>query len=364
MIQVNKDILQIKPYLPGKPVADLERELGITGSIKLASNENPLGPSKKALRAIRKALREIGRYPDGAGFALKEALALHCKVGQDQVILGNGSNEIIELLIRTFVMPGDEVVMANPTFSVYRLIVQAGHGKSVEVPLVEGVHDLQGMAKAVTKKTKLIFICNPNNPTGTIVGKRAVDAFLAQIPKDVLVVFDEAYAEYVTDATYPDAFALLKKGAPIILLRTFSKIYGLAGLRIGYGISHPKIIDYLNRVRQPFNSNLPGQAGALAALSDENHFQASRAINEKGKRYLSDQFDAMGIFYFPSQANFIYFYVQDQSPETGKKVQNALLKQGVIIRHLGGPQLRVTIGRPGENSRFIKALKGILSTLK
>lgn len=360
MIKVSKDISQIKPYMPGKPISELERELGITGSIKLASNENPLGPSKKALRAIRDVLKEIGRYPDGAGFALKEALASHCKVATTQIILGNGSNEVIELLIRTFVMPGDEVVMADPTFSVYRLIVQAGHGKSIEVPLTQGVHDLKAMAKAVTKKTKLIFVCNPNNPTGTIVGKTEVDTFLSEIPKDVLVVFDEAYAEYVTDANYPDAFALLKKGMPIILLRTFSKIYGLAGLRIGYGISHPEIIDYLNRVRQPFNSNLPGQAGALAALSDESHFQASREMNEKGKIYLSRKFDAMGISYFPSQANFIYFYLQGKSVVAGENIQTTLLKQGVIIRHLGGPYLRVTIGLPRENQRFIKALRGVI----
>lgn len=364
MIQVSKDISQIKPYSPGKPIAELERELGITGSIKLASNENPLGPSKKALRAIRSALKEIGRYPDGAGFALKEALAEHCKVEKDQIVLGNGSNEIIELLIRTFVMPGDEVVMATPSFSVYRLIVQAGHGTSVEVPLIEGVHDLQGMAKAVTEKTKLIFVCNPNNPTGTIVEKSEVDTFLSKMPQDVLVVFDEAYAEYVTDENYPDAFALLKQGAPIILLRTFSKIYGLAGLRIGYGISHSEIIDYLNRVRQPFNSNLPGQAGALAALSDESHFRASRVNNENGKIYLSRQLDAMGISYFPSQANFIYFYLQDKCSDTGAQIQDALLKQGVIIRHLGGPYLRVTIGLPRENQRFIKTLKAVISSLK
>ncbi len=364
MIKVSQDIAQIKPYLPGKPVSELERELGISNSIKLASNENPLGPSKKALRALRATLKEIGRYPDGAGFSLKKALSDHYKVERSQIILGNGSNEIIELLIRTFVMPGDEVVMANPTFSVYRLIVQAGHGKFVEVPLINGVHDLAGMAKAVTKKTKLIFVCNPNNPTGTIVRRKEVDVFLSQIPKGVLVVFDEAYAEYVSDSNYPDSFALLKTGAPLIVLRTFSKIYGLAGLRIGYGISHPEIISFLNRVRQPFNSSLPGQEGALAALSDEVHFQASRAVNQKGKTYLCRRFGAMGISYFPSEANFIYFYLGDAPASRGAEIQNALLKQGVIIRHLGGAFLRVTIGRPRENQRFIKALKTVISTLK
>jgi len=363
MIKVSQDILKIKPYVPGKPIVDLERELGISDSIKLASNENPLGPSKKAVRAIREALKEVGRYPDGAGFSLREALADHYKIAKEQVILGNGSNEIIELLIRTFVMPGDEVVMAQPSFSVYRLIVQAGHGKSIEVPLKNGVHDLEGMAEAITGKTRLIFVCNPNNPTGTIVRKSEVDTFLGKVPEDVLVVFDEAYAEYVTDSAYPDSLALLKMGAPLITLRTFSKIYGLAGLRIGYGISHPEIIAYLNRVRQPFNSSLPGQRGALAALSDEVHFKNSKTVNQKGKDYLCRQFEAMDVSYFPSQANFICFYLQGKLRLSGEKIQNALLKEGVIIRYLGGGLLRVTIGRPSENQRFIKALKGVISTL-
>ncbi len=346
MIKVSRDISKIKPYVPGKPIAELERELGISGVVKLASNENPLGPSKKAMEAIKKGLKAVSRYPDGGGYLLKEALADHWKVRPEQVLLGNGSNEIIELLVRTFIMPGDEAIMASPTFSLYNLMVQAGHGKSVAVPLKDGCHDLPRMKKAITPKTKLIFICNPNNPTGTIVKKSEVDAFLSKIPKQVLVVFDEAYAEYVTDAEYPQSIHFLKEGAPLIMLRTFSKIYGLAGLRIGYGVSSPEVISYMNRVRQPFNSNLPGQLGALAALSDEAHYTHSRAVNQKGKEQLCQYFDDLKIAYYPTESNFIYFYFQEDPPEIGDIVHKGLLEKGVIIRHFGGPYLRVTIGRP------------------
>lgn len=361
MIRVSRDISDIAPYIPGKPMAELEREIGISGSIKLASNENPLGASKKAMMAIRTGLKEIRRYPDGAAFRLKEALSERWKVSQDQVLIGNGSNEVIELLVRTFILPGDEAIMAQPTFSLYRLMIQAGHGHVISIPLKEGCHDLPEMARAVTSKTKLIFICNPNNPTGTMVDQGAVERFLSQLPTHVLVVFDEAYAEYVCDPDYPQSVSLLKEGAPLIVLRTFSKIYGLAGLRVGYGVSHPQIIGFMNRVRQPFNVNLPAQQGALAALLDEDHLLRSRKVNQKGKAYMMRQFDRMGISYFASEANFIYFHLQGKDSTIGEKVQKELLKKGVIIRYLGERHLRVTIGRPGENRRFIAALKAVLS---
>lgn len=364
MIKVSRDISQIKPYVPGKPISELERELKIFGAIKLASNENPLGPSPKALKAVREGLKAVSRYPDGGGFSLKKALADKWKVDSGQVLLGNGSNEIIELLVRTFIMPGDEAIMATPSFSLYRLMIQSGHGKPVEVPLKNGCHDLAGMKKAITAKTKLIFVCNPNNPTGTIVRKKEVQAFLSKLPRHLLVIFDEAYAEYATDADYPDAVASLKEGAPVIVLRTFSKIYGLAGLRIGYGLSHPEVISYMNRVRQPFNSNFPGQQGALAALSDEAHFTRSKAVNQKGKAFLCQSFDALGISYYPSESNFIYFYFEGGDSDIGAKIHKGLLEKGVIIRHFGGPFLRVTIGRPSENQRFINALKDIFLTVK
>ncbi|MFQ5587565.1 MAG: histidinol-phosphate transaminase [Nitrospiria bacterium] len=364
MIEVNRDIAQMKPYVPGKPISEVERELGISGAIKLASNENPLGPSKKALKAVREGLNAVSRYPEGGGSPLRKALADQWKVSVEHVLLGNGSNEVIELLVRTFVMPGDEAIMAKPTFSLYGLMVQSGHGKVIEVPLKDGRHDLAAMKEGITSKTKLIFICNPNNPTGTIVYKKEVRAFLSDLPKHVLVVFDEAYAEYVTDIHYPDTIDFLKEGTPLIMLRTFSKIYGLAGLRIGYGVSHPDVISYMNRVRQPFNSNSPGQQGALAALSDEAHFARSKAVNQTGKAFLCKHFDTLGISYYPSESNFIYFYFEGNPPDTGSKIHDGLLQKGVIIRHFGGSFLRVTIGRPSENQRFINALKEVLLTVR
>jgi len=361
MIRVSQDISSLKPYVPGKPLAELERELGISGAIKLASNENPLGPSKKAMAAIRSGLKAMRSYPDAASFCLKKALSERWKLAQNYFMIGNGSNEVIELLVRTFILPGDEAIMAQPTFSLYRLMVQTAQGRVVSIPLKKNAHDLDAMTEALSPKTKLIFVCNPNNPTGTMVDHEAVRLFLSRMPSHVLVVFDEAYAEYVEHPDYPRSVALLKAGAPVIVLRTFSKIYGLAGLRVGYGISHPEIIDYMNRVRQPFNVNVLAQQGAEAALRDEAHVTRSRAVNRQGKAYLSRQFEQMGISYLPSEANFIYFQLEGEDSARGEGLQKELLKTGVIIRALGEGQLRVTIGRPGENRRFIKALKSAIS---
>jgi len=363
MIKVSPDITRIKAYVPGKPIEELERELGLTDSIKLASNENPIGPARSALVAIRSQLKQIGRYPNGGGHQLKVALSDKWKVRPEQILLGNGSNEIIELLVRTFLLPGDEVVMAEPSFSLYDLMVQSAHATVIRVPLCDDKHDLKKMSEAVTPKTKLIFICNPNNPTGTIVHHEAVKTFLAALPAHVLVVFDEAYAEYATDPAFPMSTALLSDGASIMILRTFSKIYGLAGLRIGYGISHPELIDYMNRVRQPFNTSMPAQVAALAALNDEAHFARSRRINQDGKAYLTGQFDNMGITYTPSQANFVYFKIPENTPEIGAKIQKLLLEQGVIIRHFPNGALRVTVGLQKENRRFIRSLKKAFSLL-
>jgi histidinol-phosphate aminotransferase len=360
MIKVHPDISGIKPYVPGKPIEALERELGISGSIKLASNENPLGASSKALAAIRHGLKKVRYYPDGAASELKEALAEKWKVTPSEVMIGNGSNEIIELLVRTFLLPGDEAIMASPSFSLYSLMVATAHAKSIQVPLKGGKVDLPAMAKAVTKKTKLVFVCNPNNPTGTIVRQGEVGRFLSRVPKRILVVFDEAYAEYASDPEFPGSVQFLREGASVMMLRTFSKLYGLAGLRVGYGISRPEVVDYLNRVRQPFNVNLPAQQAALAALSDEGHVSESLRINREGKDYLTHQFDAMGVTYLPSESNFIYFSLSDSDSKIGRDVYLALLQKGVIIRHLEGRCLRVTVGLPGENRRFIRTLKEVL----
>ena len=353
---VSENIRNLVPYSPGKPIEELERELGIKGAIKLASNENPLGPSRKAIEAIERYLNKIHRYPDGGGFYLRGAIAGKWGVSPDAVVPGNGSNEIIELMIRTFMSPGDNAVVSENTFSVYRLIVTAANGNVISVPMKDGCYNLEKMAEAITTKTRIVFIANPNNPTGTIVTAEEVKGFMNKIPQDVLVAFDEAYAEYVTSSRYPDSMAYLRDGRNVVILRTFSKIYGLAGLRIGYGLMKPEIADMLNRVRQPFNTNALAQIAALAAIGDEQHVKESCRINNEGKEFLYSAFDSMGIKYLPTEANFIYFQAWDD----GRNIFDAMLRLGIIIRHMGGPNLRVTIGLPEENKKFIEALRKVL----
>jgi histidinol-phosphate aminotransferase len=362
MIRIPPHIAALTPYAPGKPLATLSRELGITDAIKLASNENPLGASPKALSALRNSLRNIARYPDATAHALIEALATRWKVAPGQIILGNGSNEVIELLVRAFILPDDEAIMAEPTFSLYRLMVTVACGRPVQIPLRGGGHDLAAMAKAVTPRTKFIFVCNPNNPTGTIVRREALRKFVSRLPKRILVILDEAYAEYATDPEFPDALALLNEGASLIRLRTFSKLYGLAALRIGYGIGAPDLVEALNRVRQPFNTNDLAQQAALASLSDDTHVARTLSVNRAGMAMLTRQFDLLGIPFLPSQTNFIYFEMS--TPKRAHGVYTQLLHQGVIIRHMGGAHLRVTIGRPTENRRFLRALREVIQQEK
>jgi len=350
------DIQTLKPYVPGKPVEELERELGITGSVKLASNENPLGPSPKAMAAVRDALGGLNRYPDGAGFYLRKALSDKYGHPIDGIILGNGSNELLEIIVRTFLLDGEEAIMAEPSFVVYKMAAQAAGRERVIVPLKAGRHDLSGMADRITARTKLIFIANPNNPTGTINTASEMDAFMARVPSDVIVVVDEAYFEYATDPSYPDTMKYLKAGRRIIILRTFSKAYGLAGLRIGYGLADAELTDLMNRVRQPFNTNSLAQAAALAALGDAGHVSKSVRINEEGKKYLYRELDRLKVEYLPTHANFIYMDMKrDAAP-----LYEGLLGKGVIVRPMGPSQLRVTIGLPEENERFVKALEALL----
>ena len=356
MINVSENIKSLIPYVPGKPIDELERELGISGSIKLASNENPLGPSPKAVTAVRKALEGLNRYPDGSGFHLSRALAGKYGVDPDRIILGNGSNELIELVVRTYVQPGDEVISADPSFVVYRMITQAAGGSNVIVPCREMRHDLDAMAERITAKTRIVFIANPNNPTGTMNNKNEMDRFMNRVPDQVLVAVDEAYFEYVTHADYPDSLDYLKDGRNVLALRTFSKIYGLAGLRIGYGITQPDIAELMNKVRQPFNTNSLGQLGALAALADRKHVEKSVALNNEGKQFLYQSFQRLGVSYLPTETNFVMF----ETRFDGREVYGALLKQGVIIRSMGGMRLRVTIGLPEENKRFVSELEKIL----
>ncbi len=358
-LQVHPTISALKPYSPGKPLAELERELGIQEAIKLASNENPWGPSPKALQVIERATASLHRYPDGGAHNLRQALARKWQMSNDQILVGNGSDEIISLLIKTFLAPGEEAVMADLTFVMYRLSVLAAHSIPVEVPLKNWTHDLQAMIDAVTDRTRLFFLCNPNNPTGTMLTAKEVDSALAQLPEHVIVVCDEAYYEYVRDAEYPDSLRYVRDGRPVVVLRTFSKIYGLAGLRVGYGITTPEIADYVNRVRPPFNVNSLAQEAAQAALTDDEHVAKSRAMNETGMAFLEEGLTAMGFTTIPTQANFIYFDVGMD----GGRIYDALLRQGVIVRHIRGSMIRVTIGQPTENRRFLEALRLVLPTL-
>ncbi len=352
-MKVSDNIRTIVPYSPGKPLEEVERELGISGSIKLASNENPLGPSPKAMAAVKKALGGLHRYPDGSGYYLTGPLAAKHAVEASQIILGNGSNELIELAVRTFVQPGDEVISASPSFVVYTMICQAAGGANVVVPCKDDRHDLDVMAARVTEKTKIVFIANPNNPTGTMNTGAEMGRFMERIPEHVLVVVDEAYCEYVTRPDYPDSLDYLKAGKNVLALRTFSKIYGLAGLRIGYGITTSGIAVHMNKVRQPFNTNALAQIGALAALSDYKHVEKSIALNNEGKKFLYQSFDRLGVSYVPTETNFIYFETQ----KDGRELYDTLLKTGVIIRPMGGRKLRVTIGLPEENQRFVNELE-------
>ena len=350
------DIRNLAPYVPGKPVEELERELGITGSIKLASNENPLGPSPMAVAAIRERLGEVHRYPDGAGFRLREAIGRMYGHPMEGVILGNGSNELLELAVRTFMLPGEEAVMAEPSFVVYKMALQAAGRGRVLVPLKDGRHDLAAMAGRVTPDTKIVFIASPNNPTGTMNTALEMDAFMEAVPGDVIVVVDEAYYEYATDPEYPDSMKYLKAGRRMIILRTFSKAYGLAGLRIGCGLADPELTGLMNRVRQPFNTNSLAQAAALAALGDQGHVERSVRVNEEGKRYLYRELGRLKVDYLPTQANFIYMDMKRDS----RGLYEGLLRAGVIVRPVGPTQIRVTIGLPGENERFIGALEALL----
>lgn len=348
------------PYSPGKPIEEVERELGIPESVKLASNENPLGPSPLALAALRGALPNVHRYPDGGGHRLSHALAGHWDVSPDMVILGNGSNELLELAGRCFLVPGDEAVYAKQAFIVYDLVAQVTGASKVAVPLKDFTHDLEGMRAAISARTKLVFVANPNNPTGTAVAPRALEAFLAGVPPDVLVVLDEAYYEYLPPDLLPDSLRFAREGRLTLVLRTFSKIYGLAGLRIGYGIGPAPLIALLNRAREPFNTNSLAQAAATAALGDDEHVRNTRATTETGRKYLAEQCRALGLSVVPSVANFLLVDVGRPGPA----VADALLRQGVIVRPVAGygfpTHLRISVGTPPENERCIAALRQVL----
>ncbi len=356
----------LQPYRPGKPVEELERELGIRDPIKLASNENPLGPSPAALQAMGAALGGVSRYPDGNGHALKRALARRLGVAPQCITLGNGSNDILELVARAFLGPGREAVISAHAFAVYPIVIQAvgaearvARANPPDHTMPYG-HDLEAMAALVGERTRVVFVANPNNPTGTWLQGPALKAFLEGLPQTCLCVIDEAYLEYVREPAYPDTVAWLADHPGLVVTRTFSKIYGLAGVRVGYGLSHPQVAELLNRVRQPFNCNSLAQAAALAALEDEAHLHRSRELNTAGLAQLARACAERGLGHLPSVANFLCI----DMGRPAAPVYEALLREGVIVRPVDNyglaNHLRVTIGTSEQNARFIRALDRVL----
>jgi histidinol-phosphate aminotransferase len=359
--QARPNIQGISPYIPGKPIEEVRRELGIRGQIiKLASNENPLGPSPMAVKALRKSLKEINLYPDDGCFALSKKLASHLGISEDQLIFGNGSVDVIEFITKTFVAPGDHVVIAEGAFIMYKIAAKMADARPSLIPLKNYVHDLDAMAAAITPQTKVVYIANPNNPTGTMLTEAQVKAFMKKVPESCVVVFDEAYSEYIDRPDFPDTIKLLKDWPNAIVLHTFSKIYGLAGLRVGYGVGSPELIAQIRKVRLPFNISLSGQVACLAALDDSKHLARSKKLNSQGREYLYRQLQALGIAYVPSEGNFILI-----DPKTDSlPVFTALQKMGVIVRPVKNygyqTELRVTIGTARQNRKLIGALKQVL----
>jgi histidinol-phosphate aminotransferase len=360
MKAANPYIFKIQPYIPGKPIDEVRRELGLKSVIKLASNENPYPPSPKVLAAMAKAAFEINRYPDGGCFLLRRTLARKLNVDEDQLIFGNGSDEIITLAVKAFAAKGDEIIIAKPSFMIYEIASVLSGARLHQVALKDFRYDLEGMKAKVNRRTKVIFIGNPDNPAGTYITRAQAEDFLRSVPKSTLVFFDEAYFEYVQAKDYPDTLSLMKKYPNVITTRTFSKVYGLAGLRIGYGIASREIIDILNRLREPFNVNSMAQAAAVAVLSDEPYYRKiARDVNEQ-RQYFYRSLESMGVSFEKSFTNFILVHVKGDS----RQAAGALLKKGVIIRDMTvwglKGYIRVSIGNASENKRFIKTLGEIL----
>ncbi|MES2546454.1 MAG: histidinol-phosphate transaminase [Pseudomonadota bacterium] len=351
----------IAPYQGGKPISELAREMGLNEAdiVKLASNENPLGISPKAQMAIEDAILDIARYPDGNSFALRQAVAQKFNVTHQQIVFGNGSNDILDLAARAFLHAGCEAIYSQHAFAVYPLVTQAVGATGVVVAAKGYAHDLDAFLKAITPKTRLIFIANPNNPTGTLLAKDALKAFLQQVSKNVLVVLDEAYDEYLSAKDKSEAITWLSEFDNLIISRTFSKAYGLAGLRIGFGLMHANVADMLNRVRQPFNVNNVAQAAAIASLADDDFVERSYALNQAGMAQIAQGLTALGLSYIPSFANFISFKIADAAA-----VNQQLLKNGVIVRPIANydmpDYLRVSIGLFSENARFLEVLQKII----
>jgi histidinol-phosphate aminotransferase len=358
-MNVCESVLSLKPYQGGKPISELQRELGLERVVKLASNENPIGPGPKAMQAIAEAIDEVGRYPDGNGFELKKSIGEHLGIDYESITLGNGSNELLELIARLYLCnPDDEVIFSQYSFIVYSLVSQALGAKSVVTPAINFGHDLKSMLSSITKKTKLIYIANPNNPTGTLLSDDEIHDFLSKVPSSVVVVLDQAYFEYLD--IDDNAVGWLDEFSNLIITRTFSKAYGLAGLRVGYSLSSIEIADYINRVRQPFNVSHIAQSAATAALTDDAFMVRSILANNNGLLQLSHGFDRMGLTYIPSFANFIALKVDNAS-----SVYKLLLERGFIVRPIEVKgYLRVSVGTKNENDDFLDVLESVLGLEK
>jgi histidinol-phosphate aminotransferase len=359
--QVPPHIQALTPYEPGKPIEEVEREFGITNIIKLASNENPLGPSPKALEAVRSILPGVGLYPDGSCFALTNALARHWEVEPENIIVGNGSDEVIHYLGLVYLQPGDTLLTGDPSFVRYESAARLNQAEFVAVELKDHRYDMEAIAARITDRTRMVFVANPNNPTGTMVGRAEMERFLDRVPEQAVVVIDEAYYEYVDDPDYPHSWDYVRQGRNVVVLRTFSKIYALAGLRVGYALARPEIIRALHQVREPFNVNSLAQAAAVASLNDPEQVSRSRAVNSSGREYLYGEFRRMGLPYVESQANFVIADLRRHC----RPVFQGLLKRGVIVRtcdKFGMPSwIRVTVGTPSDNERFIRELEAVLA---
>lgn len=361
MSLVPENVERLVPYSPGKPLEELERELGIKNAVKLASNENPIGPSPRAVAAMREAATEVHRYPDAAAWALRNDLAAHHGIEMDEIVVGNGSNELIDLICRTYAGPSDHAVIGAPSFVCYHLGLTAANVPFDVVPLRENLFwDLDAMLERVKPETKLLFVANPNNPTGTHVGRDALTKLLRELPESVVAVLDEAYVQFADADDYESALELRSLRERLLVLRTFSKAYGLAANRVGYAIGQKQVVGYLNRVRAPFNVGTLGQVAARAALADPDHVERYLKMNREQRAYVSAQLESLGLRVAPSQANFVF--VDFARPN--REVYDAMLRMGVIIRPMPAPVdtwLRVTIGLPEENERFLGAAREILA---
>lgn len=354
-------IADLVPYKGGKPASDLRRELGVEEVYKFASNESPLGPSPLAIEAMQRALQESNRYPDSGCYCLRQKLAEKLGVSMEEIVVGRGANELVMVAALAVVDPGDEVVVADPTFITYSLATKMMGGTPIFVPTVNHVHDLKTMASRIGPRTKAVFVCNPNNPTGTMVRRRDVEEFMDSVPDNILVVFDEAYYEYITDPEYPDTMQYVRQKKNVLVLRTFSKVYSLAGLRVGYGIAKPEIIEYFNRVRLPFNVTHVAQVAAMASLDDPEQVLRSREINDEGKKYLAENLNRLGLGVVEdSYTNFLLVDLR----RDGVEVCRQLEQMGLIVRpmkafRLPDEYVRITVGLPHENERLVRGLKRI-----